>query len=172
VASHKEINARHFIPDPFLFYTLRQTKSLSCYNKRLTSLIHEGASHKEINARHFIPDPFLFYTLRQTKSLSCYNKRLTSLIPEGASHKEINARHFIPDPFLFYTGRQTKSLSCYKTKNAPLSGSINFSAERKGFEPSICCHIHAFQACAFSHSATSLFLFKVAKNTKKTDLEK
>ena len=29
-------------------------------------------------------------------------------------------------------------------------------AERKGFEPSIRCRIHAFQACALSHSATSL----------------
>ena len=29
-------------------------------------------------------------------------------------------------------------------------------AERKGFEPPIHCCIHAFQACALSHSATSL----------------
>ena len=29
-------------------------------------------------------------------------------------------------------------------------------AERKGFEPSIGFPIHAFQACAFDHSATSL----------------
>ena len=28
-------------------------------------------------------------------------------------------------------------------------------AEREGFEPSIRCRIHTFQACAFSHSATS-----------------
>ena len=32
-------------------------------------------------------------------------------------------------------------------------------AERKGFEPSIrFWRIHAFQACAFDHSATSLYL--------------
>ena len=31
-----------------------------------------------------------------------------------------------------------------------------YFAERKGFEPSIRCRIHAFQACAFDHSATSL----------------
>ena len=29
-------------------------------------------------------------------------------------------------------------------------------AEKKGFEPSIRFRIHAFQACAFDHSATSL----------------
>ena len=34
-----------------------------------------------------------------------------------------------------------------------------FSVERKGFEPSIRCRIHAFQACAFDHSATFLFIF-------------
>lgn len=28
-------------------------------------------------------------------------------------------------------------------------------AEREGFEPSIRCRIHTFQACAFNHSATS-----------------
>lgn len=33
-------------------------------------------------------------------------------------------------------------------------------AERKGFEPSIPYGIHAFQASAFNHSATSLILFK------------
>ena len=33
-------------------------------------------------------------------------------------------------------------------------------AERKGFEPSIRFRIHTFQACAFDHSATSLFIFK------------
>ncbi len=30
-----------------------------------------------------------------------------------------------------------------------------YLAEREGFEPSIRCRIHTFQACAFSHSATS-----------------
>ena len=29
-------------------------------------------------------------------------------------------------------------------------------AERKGFEPSIRCRIHTFQACSFNHSDTSL----------------
>ena len=28
-------------------------------------------------------------------------------------------------------------------------------AEKEGFEPSIRCRIHTFQACAFDHSATS-----------------
>jgi hypothetical protein len=28
-------------------------------------------------------------------------------------------------------------------------------AEREGFEPSIRCRIHTFQACAFDHSAIS-----------------
>ena len=31
-----------------------------------------------------------------------------------------------------------------------------FLAERKGFEPSIRCRIHTFQACSFNHSDTSL----------------
>jgi hypothetical protein len=34
-------------------------------------------------------------------------------------------------------------------------GFINSLAERQGFEPWIPCGIHAFQACAFSHSAIS-----------------
>jgi len=34
----------------------------------------------------------------------------------------------------------------------------NFKAERKGFEPSIPFRgIHAFQACSFNHSDTSLY---------------
>ncbi len=38
-------------------------------------------------------------------------------------------------------------------------------AERKGFEPSIrFCRIHAFQACAFDHSATSLSISETLKN--------
>ena len=32
-----------------------------------------------------------------------------------------------------------------------------FMAEKEGFEPSIRCRIHTFQACAFDHSATSPF---------------
>ena len=30
-----------------------------------------------------------------------------------------------------------------------------YMAEKEGFEPSIRCRIHTFQACAFDHSATS-----------------
>ena len=33
-----------------------------------------------------------------------------------------------------------------------------YFAETKGFEPPIHCCIHAFQACALSHSATSLYI--------------
>ena len=33
--------------------------------------------------------------------------------------------------------------------------SVTGFAERKGFEPSIRCRIHTFQACAFDHSATA-----------------
>ena len=40
-------------------------------------------------------------------------------------------------------------------------------AERKGFEPSIRCRIHAFQACALSHSATSLVLHLSSPNKEK-----
>ena len=61
-------------------------------------------------------------------------------------------------------------------KKHKVFGVLNFLkelfVERKGFEPSICCHIHAFQACAFSHSATSLNIFQAAKNTKKFDFRK
>ena len=31
-------------------------------------------------------------------------------------------------------------------------------AERKGFEPSVACATHAFQACSFDHSDTSLYV--------------
>ena len=33
-------------------------------------------------------------------------------------------------------------------------------AERQGFEPWIPCGIHAFQACAFSHSAISPLIYR------------
>ncbi len=33
-----------------------------------------------------------------------------------------------------------------------------------GFEPTLCCHKHAFQACAFSHSATPLFVAQRTAN--------
>ena len=40
-------------------------------------------------------------------------------------------------------------------------------AERKGFEPSKACTLHAFQACSFNHSDTSLKLeFYPNKNKK------
>jgi hypothetical protein len=41
-------------------------------------------------------------------------------------------------------------------------------AERQGFEPWIPCGIHAFQACAFSHSAISPngFLWRYSHNEK------
>ena len=38
-------------------------------------------------------------------------------------------------------------------------------AERQGFEPWIPCGIHAFQACAFSHSAISPFLADFHEST-------
>ncbi len=31
-------------------------------------------------------------------------------------------------------------------------------AENEGFEPPICCHIHAFQACSLNHSDNSPLL--------------
>jgi hypothetical protein len=37
-------------------------------------------------------------------------------------------------------------------------------AERQGFEPWIPCGIHAFQACAFSHSAISPLRFRAFLN--------
>ena len=40
-------------------------------------------------------------------------------------------------------------------KTALLAAFFNNLAEREGFEPSIRCRIHAFQACAFNHSAIS-----------------
>ena len=42
-------------------------------------------------------------------------------------------------------------------------------AERKGFEPSKACTLHAFQACSFNHSDTSLKMkakFYTIKNKK------
>ncbi len=40
-------------------------------------------------------------------------------------------------------------LCCFDCKG------VKVMAERQGFEPWIPCGIHAFQACAFSHSAIS-----------------
>ena len=41
-----------------------------------------------------------------------------------------------------------------RDKKVPL-GTFSYLAEREGFEPSIRCRIHTFQACAFDHSAIS-----------------
>ena len=78
-ASHKKINARHFMPDPFLFYSLDKLKSLPRYIQRLTPLIPRGASHKEINARHFMPDPFLFYSLDKLKVCHAIKQKMLPL---------------------------------------------------------------------------------------------
>ena len=44
----------------------------------------------------------------------------------------------------------------------------HFVAERKGFEPSIrFWRIHTFQACAFDHSATSLYFFVQKEHSAK-----
>ncbi len=52
--------------------------------------------------------------------------------------------------------------------------SIKIFAEKKGFEPSIpFWGIHAFQACAFDRSATSLIFYKIqCQITKKLLAEK
>ena len=39
-------------------------------------------------------------------------------------------------------------------KKGPV-GPVLYLAEREGFEPSIRCRIHTFQACSFNHSDTS-----------------
>ncbi len=36
-----------------------------------------------------------------------------------------------------------------------MNSKVYVMAEREGFEPSIRCRIHTFQACAFDHSAIS-----------------
>ena len=43
-------------------------------------------------------------------------------------------------------------------------------AEREGFEPSIPCGIHTFQACAFDHSATSPKSFNTTRPCRLTPL--
>ena len=53
-----------------------------------------------------------------------------------------------------YQGRQQPSRIGSK-KRPPLGWPFHLMAEREGFEPSIRCRIHTFQACAFDHSATS-----------------
>ena len=42
---------------------------------------------------------------------------------------------------------------------------VSNMAVREGFEPSIRCRIHTFQACSFSHSDTSPFCYPVAAGT-------
>ena len=50
---------------------------------------------------------------------------------------------------------------CYMRKKSPHlhAGSSLNVAVREGFEPSIRCRIHTFQACSFSHSDTSPYCF-------------
>ena len=61
-----------------------------------------------------------------------------------------------------------KNIFLKKFINIPIYIPICNLAERKGFEPSIrFWRIHAFQACAFDHSATSLKLNLGFRNNKK-----
>ena len=55
-----------------------------------------------------------------------------------------------------------------KQKTDPEVGFSNL-AVREGFEPSIRCRIHTFQACSFSHSDTSpnFYFFEVAFGARK-----
>ena len=48
------------------------------------------------------------------------------------------------------TSHETGEARCYE-----MTQKMRVMAEREGFEPSIRCRIHTFQACAFDHSATS-----------------
>ncbi len=63
-------------------------------------------------------------------------------------------------------GRDLRVCRCINAQRHPLqippqakqfacSSHGYFQAEREGFEPSIPCGIHAFQACALGHYATS-----------------
>ena len=62
--------------------------------------------------------------------------------------------------FVWKDAVQAKKLeTSFQTKTValPKRTTLRFLfAERKGFEPSIRCRIHAFQACALSRSATFL----------------
>ena len=46
----------------------------------------------------------------------------------------------------------------FKILTTKMGMKLKIYAERKGFEPSIRCRIHTFQACSFNHSDTSLFI--------------
>ena len=47
---------------------------------------------------------------------------------------------------------------------------MSYMAEREGFEPSIRCRIHTFQACAFDRSAISPNFEPISMVTNKNNL--
>ena len=56
------------------------------------------------------------------------------------------------------TSHETGEAQCYE-----MTQKMRVMAEREGFEPSIRCRIHTFQACAFDHSATSPWALSLAQ---------
>ncbi len=73
----------------------------------------------------------------------------------------MNYRMLLPSEGMFDICVSIKVLELW-AKPKPQAAETSFQwiiyalmAEREGFEPSIRCRIHTFQACAFDHSAIS-----------------
>jgi hypothetical protein len=89
------------------------------------------------------------------------------MIPVGGGSKRIIPRSSIVWIFCFQT--YPNKFGTFGNKKSRNCGMIR-SAEREGFEPSLRFRKHAFQACAFSHSATSpVPLFRGQRMYRKHD---
>ena len=121
------------------------------------------------------PAPFLFYSLAKLKRLARF-QRLTPLIPQrgvpqwGVPQRN-NARLSKPAPFLFYSLAKLNRLAHFKTKNAPLSGSINSLQRERDSNPRYVA-IYTLSKRAPSATRPPLYFIKAAKNKKKIELEK
>ena len=97
--------------------------------------------------------------MKQVKTWSAHQK---VLISATASACESDSPTFSPKDLAQIRHISQPSLAnrirFRYTPRANAGGAVKtgwYMAEREGFEPSIRCRIHTFQACAFDHSATS-----------------
>ena len=133
-------------------------------------MIPQRGVPKRNNAGLNKPAPFLFYSLAKLKRLTSF-QRLTPLIPQWGVPQKNNARLSKPAPFLFYSLAKLKTLARFKTKNAPLSESINSLQRERDSNPRYVA-IYTLSKRAPSATRPPLYFIKAAKNKKKIELEK
>ena len=122
------------------------------------------------NARLSMPAPFLFYSSAKKKRLTSFQRLTLSILQWGVPQRN-NARLCKPEPFLFYSLAKLKTLARFKTKNAPLSGSINSLQRERDSNPRYVA-IYTLSKRAPSATRPPLYFIKAAKNKKKIELEK